>query len=121
MPTRYYKEFAITGVANEESADVGIQSTEAEKKKIVGMILHVTGQIGNIIKAYIEREKIVGLYDYHLSTDESTGSANVQKDNHRMQFIAIDHDLEVGRTFNMAISCGATAKNLFGSYVYELL
>ncbi len=120
MAQKYYQSFKITAAANSEVADGGLESTGAEPKKIVGILLHVTGQAGNIVKGYIEREKIVDLYDYHLSTDENTGGVNMQKTTNRLQFIEINVELPVGRTFNAAIACGATAKDVYGSYVYEL-
>lgn len=121
MPPIYRKEFTITGVANTTTEDTGLTSTEAETKRLVGMRLFVSGQIGNIIKGHLEREKILGLYDYHIDTDESSGSANVQKSVGKEQYFEINQDIPLGKTFKVGITCGATAKNVFGSYDYELV
>ena len=42
MAERYYQKFSITGVANTTTPDAGIQSTETEKRKIVGVHISVS-------------------------------------------------------------------------------
>jgi len=118
---KYYKPFSITGVANTTAWDPGLESTEGEKKKIIAVLVSVSGYAGNEVVLNIEREKIGGIPDYLLDTDESTGSTNTQKSTSKISRIEVDHDLEVGKKFLIGITCGGTAKNLRGSYEYEIV
>lgn len=120
MARKYRKDFTIIGSANSTQWDDGITSSEAETKKVIGVVLFVTGQIGNIIKGNLEREEILSIYDYHIDTDESTGSTNVQKSTGKKDYFDLDIELDVGKTFKMGHQSGATAKNVFGYYLYEL-
>lgn len=117
----YRKAFTITGIANQEVFDTGVISSEAEKKKITALVLFVTGQIANIINAYVEREKVFSVYDFHIDTDESTGSTNVQKGVVKQAVFDIGKELEMGHTFKASISCGGTLKTVYGYYEYELI
>lgn len=115
------KAFSITGVANVETADTGITSTEAEKKKLLYVVLWVSVQIANLIRGYIEREKVLEYYDYHIDTHEGTGSDNAQKSANKLIKIPVNVEIDVGKTFNLTIACGGTLSTLKGSYVYELI
>ena len=117
-----YKGFKITGVINTTVYDTGIGSTESEKRRLVEVLLMVSGQVGNVLQAFIGNERVVeNLYDYHLDTQESTGSANVQRSTSKVQRIAVDKELPTTDKFMVAIQCGATAKDVYGCYVYEPL
>ncbi len=120
MAKKYSEAFSIIGVANTTTFDAGLASTESEQRMITRVFLHVSGQIGNIILANIEREKIMEFYDYLIETDETTGSTNQQKSVHKINEVEIGHDLPVGRTFKIGIKCGSTQKDVYGSYEYEL-
>ena len=116
---RKYQAFTITGVANDTAWDGGLKGTEAEPKKLIALILFVTGQAGNIVKLDVERKTHMTLYDYHIDTDEQNADANTPKSVSKLSRIDIDVDLPAGKTAQVGIACGATNKNLFGSYVYE--
>jgi len=120
MAKQYTKSFSITGSANTTIFDTGLTSTEEEKRKLVGVIVSLSAQIGNIIEGWLEREKVVDLYDYVLNTHEASGT-NMYKSVNKELIIPIDMEIPVGQTFKMAVKSGATAINLFGSYIYELL
>lgn len=120
MP-KYYKDFRITGSANSTVFDEGVDSTEAEKKRIVGVMLNLSGYADNTIEINIDREKIVGIPDYFLDTEANDGDTNTPYSTRKMQFIELGHDLELGQTLQVGIKSGATAKNVRGSYVYEII
>ena len=117
---RNYEAFAITGVVNDTAWHKGLKGTEAEPKKLIALILFVTGQIGNIIQLDVERKTRLTLYDYHIDTDEQNADANTPKSATKRSWFDIDIDLPAGKTAMVGIACGATAKNVFGAYVYEM-
>lgn len=115
----YAEAFKITGVANNVAEDPGITSSEGDHKYLDKVILNVTGHAGNIIEVWFEREKFYEVYDYSLDTAEASGS-NAYKSVHKLTEIEIDRDIPIGKTINVAIRCGATNKDVYGSYVYHL-
>ena len=116
---RNYEAFTITGVANDTAWDPGLTGTEVRPKKLIALILFVTGQVGNLIQLDVERKTRLTLYDYHIDTDEQNADANTPKAVNKLSWIDIDVELPAGRTAMVGIACGATAKNVFGAYVYE--
>lgn len=120
MP-KYHKEFTVTGSANVTTFDAGLESTEAEKKKIVSVIINVSGYAGNVIEGWIDREKILGIYDYVINTEANDGDTNTPYSTNKILELEVDHELIVGQTFKIAIKCGGTAKNIQGAYKYELM
>lgn len=116
-----YQSFAVTGSANATVYDSGIESTEAEPKKVRALWLHVSGQVGNYIEGWREQERVFRMPDYLVVTDESAGSTDVQKVTNRAYRFELDEELPLGQRFQVAINCGATAKNLYGAYEYEIV
>lgn len=116
-----FQSFRITGIANATTFDSGLVSTGAEKKRLLSVLLQVSGIVSNDIQGWHEREKVFDAPDELLDTDESTGSTNTQKSYHRLNEIEVGKDLPVGEVFKVAIKCGATAKNLVGMYRYEII
>lgn len=116
---RRYEAFTITGVANDTAWDDGLAGTEGVPKKLLGLLLCVTGHAGNLIKLDRERKTLLTLYDYHIDTDEDSGGANTLRSTSKMQWVDCEADVGVGVKVQVGIACGATAKNLFGAYVYE--
>lgn len=115
-----YEPFKITGLVNDTAWDPGISSTKAELVHLLGVIVNVTGHAGNRIKGDLERKTYFELYDYHLDTDEDTGAANTPRSTNKLNFIEVDEDIPLGATFAVAITCGATNKDLYGAYVYTV-
>lgn len=115
------QSFSVTGSANSTVEDTGLASTEAEHKHCKKVLVYLSGIVANKIQLWLEREKLAEYYDYHFATVESTGSTNVQKGSTLLHEIPVDVDIPVGQTLKVALQCGATAKNLFGSYVFDLV
>jgi len=111
----FYKGFIINGSANTEVFDqVGLSSTEVEKKRLKEIWINVDTYQGNVISGYLEREKIIDeIKDYHFS-DTSATSTKYKK-------IEVNLDIPVGQKFQVALKCGGTANNVYGVYVYEIL
>jgi len=117
----YFKKFSVTGQANKETLDSGLQSTEAEKKRLLSVMVQVSGYADNTIVGYQEQTKVFEIPDSLIDTDVDTGSANSQHSVNRINEIEIGVDLPVGSTFKVGIVCGATAKNIVGAYRYEII
>lgn len=117
---RRYQYFSVTGSANTTVLDTGITSTQETKYHLVGMLVYVSGRAGNRVKVKLERTDLVDIPDYLIATDESTGSTNVQKASVAICEVPMGMDVPVGQAIQAGIKCGATAKNLFGAYIYEV-
>ena len=114
-----YEAFTITGVANDTKWHKGLAGTEGVPKKLLGLILFVTGQTGNIIQLDREQKTLLTLYDYHIDTDEVNVADTHPKSDTKLSWIDIEADVGVGVRVQVGIACGATAKDVFGAYVYE--
>ena len=117
----HYQSFRITGVANSTTYDSGLKSTEARKKRLLSLLLQVSGIASNDIQGWHEQEKVTDIPDEMLDTDESTGSTNTQKAMSRLNEVDVGLDIPAGETYKIAIKCGATNKNLVGMYRYEVI
>jgi len=121
MGQKLYKAFRITGVANAEAEDTGITSTEAEPKRILELMVNVSGYQDNTVRAYVEREEVLSVPDYLLDTDADTGTTNTLYSTTKLNRFQINLELPVGQRFYAAHLCGAVATNLRGVYVYEIM
>ena len=118
---RFYKDFTITGVINTTTWEDGIQSTDTEKKRIIGILVSVSAYQDNVIKCNVARKEVLSTRDYVLDTYGSPASTNVQYATSKTQFLELDVDLPIGDKFQIGITCGATATNVKGCYIYELI
>jgi len=121
MAQKLYKAFRITGVANAETPDDGITSTEAEPKRILELLVNVSGYQDNTVKAYVEREEVLSVPDYLLDTDADSGTTNTMRSTTKLNRFEINLELPIGQKFYAAHLCGPIATNLRGVYVYELM
>ena len=117
----YFKKFSVTGQANQETLDSGLQSTEAEKKRLLSVLIQVSGYASNDVVGYLEQTKVFEIPDSLIDTDTNTGSTNNQHSVNRINEIEVGVDLPVGSTFKVGIVCGATNKNIVGAYRYEII
>lgn len=120
MPERFYKSFTVTGTANATVYDDGIASIEGETRHLISVIINVSGYAGNYIEGWMGTVKQVEIPDYLLNTDEASGTNQYRATNKLIE-IPIDKVLPMTEKFKVAIRCGATAKNIQGSYVYEIV
>lgn len=116
----YYTSEQITGVINSSVEGNGITSTDTEEKTIKAVSVVVSTYQGNIIEGFIEREKIISVYDYLFDTFESTGGTSTQKSTTKLQRLLVGHLILIGDTFKLIIVSGGTANNLFVQYEYEI-
>lgn len=117
--SRRYKDFAVTGTANDTEWAAKLTSSEAEPKKLLGLLLHVSGYAGNKIILDFELKRLATLYDYHFNTEADLGAANFPYSTSKLHFIELEKDIPLGHSVQVGLACGATKKNLFGAYVYD--
>lgn len=118
--SRRYQAFTITGVANVETFDGGLESTQAEPKRLIALLVHLSGYAANFVQLWREKEKLAEVYDYHFVTEADLGAANFPYVTNRLTRLDLEIDIPIGQRLKAALKCGATTKNLFGCYVYEV-
>lgn len=109
MARLYYSE-TITGQANSTVFGLGLVSTEAEPKRLIGLIITVSSKVGNIVEGWLEREKKMEIIDENLP---------LTTDNYRV-VIDIDEEIPVGRFWKVALKCGGTPTIAYVTYIYEI-
>jgi len=115
------KTFSITGVANTTTfATDYLESTETEKKHCESILANLSGHAGNIVEIWLDREKRIGIYDYSLDTAEAAGT-NAYKSVQKLLQIPVDLEIPIGSQLKVGLNCGATNKNLFGTFIYHLV
>lgn len=105
----YFSE-RVTGSPNTLVLGTGLVSTEVEPKVIKGLYITVSARNGNMIEAWIERERTLQILDTIFS---------LSSDSFRL-YIPVDVDLPIGRRFAVGVRSGATATNIDVVYEYEL-
>lgn len=119
MITRQY--FKITGVANTITYDTGLQSTQAEKKRLISVSTLVSNYKDNQLQGYHERAKVFEIPDRLLDMEDNGLSLNRAKPGARINEIEVGLEIPVGETFKVAIKCGADVQDVYGTYNYELI
>lgn len=119
MADRYfYESVHIDGVANEETVETIITSTEQEPKHIDAIAFVEDTAVENhdaILGLYVEREKIVNcpISQNLLSFDSD---ARICTD----PFYPIGHDLPVGQSFKVGHTSGAVATDIYYTVRYKI-
>jgi len=115
------KLFRVTGVANKIQYDEGLESTAAEKKRLLKVHFLVNGYADNDVQGYHERAKVYDIPDRLIDMEADAFTTNYAKPGARINEIEVGLEIPVGEKFKAAIRCGATAKDLHGYYEYELM
>ncbi|MEM1558217.1 MAG: hypothetical protein QXG12_06465 [Thermoproteota archaeon] len=105
----YFSE-RVTGAPNTLVLGTGLVSTEVEPKIIKGLYIIVSARNGNMVEAWIERERILQILDTIF---------NLASDAFRL-YIPVDVDLPIGRRFVVGVRSGASATNIDVTYEYEI-
>ena len=113
----FYKAYTITGVINVATYDAGLQSPVDNPVHLNAVIINSSATEGNIIEGWIGNKRVLEAYDYCFDTqEECTAQAAISAT--KIGRLPIDLDIPPGKSFRIAIRCGGTASNLFGSYEY---
>lgn len=115
-----YEGFIITGVANVQTFDAGIESNQAEPKKLIGLLVHLSGYAANRVQVYLDNEKLADIYDYHFVSEADLGAANFPYATNRLAKIDLEIEIPIGQRVKACIQCGATLKTMYGSYIFEV-
>ena len=123
-----YQAFAITGVANTEVLDTtgiapngaGLTSTRDEPKTCLGLWVATTGQAGNYVVVAMGQKTPVVIPDYVLNTTEASGTNQYKQIAGGQTFIPLNIEIPEGETLRVGIRCGATNKDLYGTYQYQV-
>jgi hypothetical protein len=116
----FHQAISITGVANQTVYDTGIEGTVEEPKKLISVLVQVTGYSGNFVEGWSEKVRITEVPDYLIDTPEQEGDANSPKSAQRINEIPVDMELPAGKKYQLAMRCGATNKDVVGAYVFEV-
>lgn len=118
----YFKEFRLSGKTSQIAFDEGLESSKEEPKRLLSILVQVSGYDPNVdVAGYFEREKTFALPSSLIDTTEDAGTTNSMKSFNRINEIEVGIDLPVGSKYQVAISCGSTAKDLIGAYRYEII
>lgn len=117
----YFKLFRITGEANKTVFDTpGLQSSAENPVTLKSLLVQVSGYADNDVQGHHEREKIFDLPDSLIDTDEEGSTDKISKSFNRVSEIPVGLAMPAGTSFQAAIKCGATNKDLIGAYRYEI-
>lgn len=118
--------FKVVGVANSRVLDTGagysgkagLKASEAEPKALLYLLISSDETAGNVILGVIGQTEILQHYDYTLDTYQATGTTEF-KSTTKERMIPVNRVLSPSETFYVGINCGATATDIYGSYVYD--
>jgi hypothetical protein len=117
----FRQRFKITGVENKITPADPITSTEAEKKRLLYIKLILSGIADNDIQIYHENTVVSEIPDRLLDYENLADVANQAKPGARVNELEVGFDIPVGHKVLAAIKCGATKKDVYGYYAYELI
>lgn len=121
--TTFFQMFRVTGVANQETLDSGLKSTESEKRKLVSIHLECDKYAGtddNQIVGYWEKSKQFEFPEKLFPTELAAAVAHSVHGG-KMHVIPVDLEIPTGETFKVGNKCAATAVNIRGVYEYEIV
>ncbi|GAJ16560.1 unnamed protein product, partial [marine sediment metagenome] len=74
----------------------------------------------NRIQLYLDNEQLASIYDYHFDTIKAIGSADAIYSSSKLTRIDLSIDIPMGQRVKAGMHSGATAKTMYGCYVYEV-
>jgi hypothetical protein len=117
----YRQYFRITGEANRIVYDSGLTSTPTEKKRLLSINVVLNGQADNQLQGYHEKAKVFDIPDRLIDVEADAFNTNLAKPGARLNEIEVGLEIPIGEVFRAALLSGATSKNVFGCYNYELI
>lgn len=120
---KYFQMFRVTGVANTVTYDVGLKSTELEKKKLVAIHINLNNLAATDdveVQGWHERAKVFEFPAYMFNRVTLNELPALQRFELRTE-IPVDLDIPAGETFKIALACAAEAEDMRGVYEYEVI
>jgi hypothetical protein len=114
----YYESVTIAGVANTETLEDILTSTEEEAKHIDAIAFFETTAVENHdaeLAMYIERERIVSV---PMAQNQRSHDSDVRLNTD--PFFPIGHDLPVGQAFKVGHVSGAVASDMCYTVRYTI-
>jgi len=106
---RYFSE-VVNGVINDIVFGEGLTSIEAEPKTIRNIMCVITSQQSNWIEGWFEREQQLTINDYLIPINSFP----------YRYFVDINYAIPIGKTWKIALRCGANANVLYIVYGYDI-
>ncbi len=119
---KLYQKFRITGVANQDTYDPGLVSTEAEPKTLIAIHVQLDKYAAtddNEFKAILESTTVLDIPEKLLPAELFSNVAQTA-DGGKLKRIEIGHVIEPGETYKAGMKCSATAVSARGCYEYEI-
>lgn len=114
---KLYKRVAVNGSSNEETLEEVVTSTSEEPKHITAIWFNEstgTLQSNAILRAYVERERIID-FDFCLFHQYDAGRTRIVKPR-----LEVDIDLPVGQSLTVGHVSAGTASNFEIVAEYEI-
>lgn len=115
-----YEGFTMLSDASKQKFHAGIESNQAEPKRLIGMLVHVSAQVGNRIQIYLDNEKLADIYDYLFDTVAVTGADTFPYSQNKLHKIDLEIDIPLGQRVKACVQSGVTPSTIFGAYIYEV-
>jgi len=121
MILRQYIKIEAASKTNDIIYDAGLISTPAEKKRLLSVSAVLSGHADNQLQGYHEKAKIFDIPDRLIDVETDLFTYAYPKPGARINEIEVGIDLAPGEVFKLAIKVGATGKDVYGTYNYELI
>ena len=121
MIFRQYIKIPAASLTNDIVYDDGLKSTPAEKKRLLSISVILSGHADNQLQGYHEQAKAFDIPDRLIDVETDAFTYAYPKPGARLNEIEVGLDLAVGEVFKLAIKVGATGKDVYGTYNYELI
>jgi len=110
----------MLSLASKQKFHTGIESNQAEPKRLIGLLVCVSAYAANRIQLYLDNEKLADIYDYHFNTYGLTGADTFPYSQNKLHKIDLEIDIPLGQRVQACVQSGVTPSTLYGAYIYEV-
>jgi len=115
-----YEGFTMLSLASKQKFHAGIESNQAEPKKLIGLLVCVSAYVANRIQLYLDNEKLADVYDYHFDSYEVSAATVMSRSTTKLSRIDLEIDIPLGQRVQACVQSGVTPSTLYGCYIYEV-
>jgi len=120
MVFRQYIKIPAASLTNDIIYDDGLKSTPTEKKRLLSISVVLSGYADNQLQGYHEKAKVFDIPDRLIDVETDAFTYAYPKPGARLNEIEVGIELATGEVFKLALKVGATGKDVYGTYNYEL-